>query len=499
MQTNRGTKAKWSVACPRVADASPVPQSAPPRPCRIPFLSECLVFTILAAVLIPSKVHSSYVFDYIASYPNDSFIYYSYATLVRGEDDCLYGTTESGGSTGYGTVFKTTLDGQWTTLVSFNSTNGDSPVGSLVLGTDGNFYGTTSMEDTGHGTVFQVSSNGTFHTLYRFEGTNGSFPMAGLIQGTDGDFYGTTFNGGPHTNLIETWAHPGFGTVFKISTNGTLTSLVTFDGTNGAGPASSLIQISNGDFYGTTAYGGEHNLGTVFKMTANGVITTLLSFSGTNGATPLGPLVEGSDGYLYGTTYYGGFIPGSWNERGHGSVFRLTPAGVFTNLAFFNGANGSQPRSPLLQINENTFYGTAYRGNGTRHDYGTVYQIATNGEISVLIKFNDNSGTGLPAGGLVKGSDGHYYGTTQIVGVYRMQPAIPPVFQTCAREDNQISFTWSGMTNQLYRIQFSTDLSAGTWYNLALIFPGEPFTFTDTILPGPPRYYRIALVPRYDY
>ena len=171
------------------------------------------------------------------------------------------------------------------TLCSFNGSNGANP-NALTLGNDGNFYGTTWIGGSrtnlpylnGVGTVFKVTTNGTLTTLVSFNFTNGMAPFA-LTLGTDGNFYGTTYCGGSYTNLPYS---DGAGTVFKVTTNGTLTTLVSFNGTNGANPGAALTRGADGNFYGKTVYGGSGFYGTVFKVTANGTLTTLVSFNGSD-------------------------------------------------------------------------------------------------------------------------------------------------------------------------------------------------------------------------
>jgi len=242
---------------------------------------------------------------------------YPKAGLIQGQDGNFYGTTAIGGTNSGGTVFQLLTNQTLTTLVSFNisGNGGNSPYAGLVQGNDGSLYGTTYQGGTnGHGTIFKLTTNGTFTSLYSFTGTNdGANPYAGLVQGADGSFYGTTFNGG--TN--------GYGTVFEFATNGTLTTLVSFGNTNGAYPQAGVIQASDGDFYGTTSAGGAYtNLsglgcGTVFKLGTNGTLTTLVSFDGTNGASPEAGLVQSADGNFYGTTTHGG-------TNGYGTAFRLS-------------------------------------------------------------------------------------------------------------------------------------------------------------------------------
>src|SRR5215831_3671579 len=232
-------------------------------------------------------------------------------------------------------------------LFSFKATNGASPYAGLTLGNDGNFYGTTSgggafgdRYSNGYGTVFRVTTNGVLTTLISFAGTNGAFPYAGLTLGNDGNLYGTTGGGGAYTNQYG----QGAGTVFRVATNGVLTTLVHFADTNGANPRAGLTLGNDGNFYGTTLYGGAYTnrygqgAGTVFRVTTNGVLTTLVHFAGTNGANPLAGLTLGNDGNFYGTTLYGG-------TANDGTVFQVTTDGVLTTLASFAGTNGASPEA----------------------------------------------------------------------------------------------------------------------------------------------------------
>jgi uncharacterized repeat protein (TIGR03803 family) len=207
-----------------------------------------------------------------------------------------------------------TTNGALTNLFSFDA-QGFNIYAGLVQGLDGSFYGTAFQGGTnGAGTVYQLTTNGAFSPLYCFTGGNdGANPYAGLLQTADGGLYGTTFYGGSN----------GLGTVFNLATNGALVASVSFNGTNGAYPYAGLVQAADGNLYGTTEGGGALTNplvvpgGTVFKLTTNGVLTTLFSFNGTNGLFPQAGLVQGSDGNLYGTTSSGG--PG-----GNGTVFRLS-------------------------------------------------------------------------------------------------------------------------------------------------------------------------------
>jgi len=169
----------------------------------------------------------------------------------------------------------------FTTLANFNGTNGDGPFYmSLVQGADGNFYGTTSEGGAiGYGAVFKISSQGALMTVYSFDSDDGAYPYAGVLLATDGNLYGTTYLGGTHyTN----------GTIFKLTPQGTRTTLYNFDWTNGANPSAALIQGANGYIYGTTTLGGAVSPGTVFGLTPGGAVATLHSFGITDGAEPNG-------------------------------------------------------------------------------------------------------------------------------------------------------------------------------------------------------------------
>jgi uncharacterized repeat protein (TIGR01451 family) len=309
------------------------------------------------------------------------------AGLTQGKDGNFYGSTEYGGPGGQGTLFKITTNGVTTTLVNLSGNGyftGLLPVGNLTLAPDGNFYGTTSAGGTNilgiyGGTVFRLTTNGTETVLASFNGTNGGSPQAGVTLGPDGNYYGTTEFGGLY----------GDGTVFKVTTNGTLTALVNFNGTNGANPFASLVAGPGGNFYGTTKNGGSTSAGTVFQVTTNGTFISLFQFAITNGATPYGPVTVGPDGNLYGTTG-AGVYPN--NEGCGGTVFELTTNGTLTTLVRMTGflggiygtSNGVEPYAGLTLAPDGNFYGTTYAGgtNGT----GTVFQISTNGTAVMLAR-----------------------------------------------------------------------------------------------------------------
>ena len=343
-------------------------------------------------------------------------------TLVQGRDGNLYGVAQTGGAYGNGTVFKMALDGTFTLLASFATTNGSASHAGLVLGTDGNFYGTTAAGGTfGLGTIFKVTSEGALTTLVSFNGTNGANPGSELTQGNDGNFYGTA----PYGGLYQDPWKLGYGTIFQVTPRGVLTTLVRFNGTNGGYPLAGLVQGTDGDFYSTTLAGGVFTnsdgamIGTAFKMTPAGALTTLLSFDGTNGAGSNYELAKSQDGNFYGTSLVGAFSDSIGTQLGN--VFRLTPDGLLTPLFWFNGANGAIPRG-LMQASDGNFYGAAGAGgadyNGTvtgAGGSGTIFTMTPEGALTTLVTFTNKD---HPFGRLVQASDGNLYGTTLSGGAY---------------------------------------------------------------------------------
>jgi uncharacterized repeat protein (TIGR03803 family) len=335
-----------------------------------------------------------------------------FMSSIPATNGSFYGTTQAGGANGYGTVFRITPAGVLTTLYNFTGgTDGAYPYGTLIQATNGNLYGTTVVGGitTGSifdGTVFKITIGGTLTTLHSFAGypTDGAFPNAGLVQGTDGNFYGTTRQGGANNTCTA-----GCGTVFKITPSGTLTTLYSFTGgTNGDSPLAVPIQATNGDFYGTTygiGYPGDY--GTVFKMTPSGALTTLHAFTGgSDGAEPAAGLIQGTGGNFYGATYVGANI-NSACPSGCGTLFKIAPGGTLTTLREFEGPDGAFPDGGLTQATNGSFYGTT-SGDGADSD-GTVFRLSVG--LGPFVKTLPTSGK---VGGAVKILGTNLTGATRV-------------------------------------------------------------------------------------
>jgi uncharacterized repeat protein (TIGR03803 family) len=424
--------------------------------------------------------------------------------LVQGSDSNFYGTTHDGGTYGWGTIFRISPSGSYTTLYSFanSSADGANPLAGLVLGRDGNFYGTTLGVRTnvshgtglsGNGAVFRISPSGSLTNLHFFDFSDGSNPNTGLIQGSDGNFYGTTYGGGMNA----------YGTVFKINPSGSFTSLYSFVGypTDGERPWK-LAQGTDGSLYGTTYVGGSNYAGTVFAISPSGTYTSLYSFIGypKDGYLPDAGLVQGSDGNFYGTTYEGG-------TNGYGTVFRISPAGKETIIHSFAAipGDGYQPSAELVQGSDGNLYGTTTAG--------TVFWISLAGSFSNLYSF----GSSIYPQRLVQGSDGNLYGTTTYGGtstncgggcgtVFRLAiTSSPPPYPINQITNLQLSstdiiFNVVSIAGETYQLQFTTDLTSGTWSNI----PSDSVTNSIGALltltnfggaVGPQGFYRFAITP----
>jgi uncharacterized repeat protein (TIGR03803 family) len=346
------------------------------------------------------KVTTNGILTTVASFNNTNGAA-PYAGLTLGNDGNFYGTASQGGTSGAGTVFKVTTNGTLTSIASFANTNGAAPEAALTLGPDGSFYGTTVAGGHGYGTIFRVATDGTLAMLVSFDASNGSNPFSSLTLGADGSFYGTTSGGGN-----------GYGTVFKVTTNGVLSTLALFNGVDGDSSRAGLTLGADGSYYGTSLQ-GSGGYGTVFKVTTNGVLTRLAAFNASNGFGPISALTLGEDGNFYGTTGWGG------NSSGQGTIFRVTTNGVITRLLAFNGDSGLEPHAGLTLGSDGNFYGAAAAGGGGGGTggtgVGTLFKITPGGVFTKIASLGKTVGA-TPEGALTVGPDGFFYGTTAVGG-----------------------------------------------------------------------------------
>ena len=322
-----------------------------------------------------------------------------YGSLLLGSDGKLYGLTYIGGAYGGGAAFRVAADGSETLLYSFGAgTDGANPHGSLIQGSDGNLYGVTAYGGTyGHGVLFALSTSGIESVLYSFgAGADAQDPYGSLLQANDGNFYGMSVHGGTY----------GAGTVFMVSPQGSELVLHSFGGAgDGQTPFGSLIQASDGNLYGMTGAGGAYSSGIAFRMTLQGVESLLHSFgAGADGANPAGSLVQGSDGNFYGLTRDGG-------AYGTGAVVELGGDGTESVLVSLGaGADGANPFGDLLLGSDGNFY--ALTRNGGASGAGAVLQILAGGTESVLYSFAGAQDGAAPYGSLIETADGTLYGIT---------------------------------------------------------------------------------------
>jgi uncharacterized repeat protein (TIGR03803 family) len=374
--------------------------------------------------------------------------------LVQGADGNFYGTTLYGGAnnstqycsdSGCGTVFEITPAGKLTILYNFcsqtNCTDGATPV-ALMLGANGNFYGTTAAGGahndahfcgSGCGTVFEITPAGKLSTIYNFCAqtgcADGVYPNQ-LVQATNGNFYGVTVLGGiANGDFGCPW---GCGTVFEITPKGKLTPVYSFCTqtacNDGNGPQG-LVQATNGNFYGVTVSGGTTGVGNVFEITAGGKFTNLHSFCPiyphcSDGAYPMGLLVQPGNGKLYGTT-------SRYGTNGSGTVFEITTTGKLTTLYNFcsqtNCTDGSDPLAGMAQGTDGNFYGTTRLGGIDNSGLcgntgcGTAFKITSTGKLTTLYTFcsqtNCTDGA-YPIPALMQATNGSFYGVSDKGGAY---------------------------------------------------------------------------------
>jgi uncharacterized repeat protein (TIGR03803 family) len=273
------------------------------------------------------------------------------------------------------------------------------------LGSDGNLYSTTGNNDGAgglYGSVYKITPTGTVTTLHTFtNGADGSYPYIPPIEATNGVLYGTT------------QAQIANSTAYSITSSGTFTTLHTFTGTDGQN-VNGLVQGTDGNFYGSTQSGGTNNLGVIYKMTAAGTVTVLHNFAGSDGADGRWDLIQAKDGNFYGVTYNGG-------ANGAGVLFKITSTGTYTVLYNFpypgtNQYTNNFPYSGVIQATNGLLYGVT--GNvGGPFAWGSIYSFNTTTlTYTTLYNFTGGTDGGQPYGPLLQHTDGLLYGTDYVGG-----------------------------------------------------------------------------------
>ena len=316
----------------------------------------------------------------------------SVAPMILASNKDFYGTTKLGGANGEGTVFKMTPSGKVTTLYSFCSViqngfciDGGQPTFALVQGSDGNLYGTTSIGgndgvNAGYGTIFKITLGGTLTTIYNFPGFTQSGSV--LVEGADGNFYGTTATGGTGT-------YGAGGTFFTVTPSGSVTTLYNFCTLNHCADGSqpqNLYLATDGNFYGITWFGGVNDQGTIFQFTPSGALTKLHDFDGTDGAGSGGggTLMQDTNGTLYGTMLEGG--PGWPNCSGcNGTIFSLDMGlGPFVKMVPTSG----KVKTAVKILGTNLTGATSVTFNGT----AATFTVASSSEITTKVPTGATSG-----------------------------------------------------------------------------------------------------------
>ncbi|HEX5127982.1 MAG TPA: choice-of-anchor tandem repeat GloVer-containing protein, partial [Rhodocyclaceae bacterium] len=304
--------------------------------------------------------------------------------MAQGRDGNLYGVTGTGGTHSKGRIFQITSSGVFTVIHNFNGTDGMTPVGGLTLGLDGDLYGMAERGGAnGEGNIFKISTAGTFSVLYDFKAdTDGGLPVSPLIVGNDGNFYGTSYPGAAfrmtpagvvkvitklptYSNGALQQAKDGSfyavsqfggtqsaGAIFKI--NGTkVTTVHSFDAASGSFPTGGLVEGIDGNFYGTTTAGGALNGGVIYRLTPSGHYHVMYNWDDkntANGYQAFAGLVAGADGNLYGATIWGG-------QAGYGVIFSMTIDGSYTVLHSMHRPQGDGAYATPMQHTNGELFG----------------------------------------------------------------------------------------------------------------------------------------------
>jgi len=358
---------------------------------------------LLATTILMAALGSAQTVQDVVSFTGNNSLGNPGATPAEGRDADLYGTCPDPKGTA-GSIFILTPSGATRPFYKFNFTAGADPAGGLMLATDGNFYGTAAGGGGSgtYGVLFRISPEGTYTVLHNFlGGADGAGPFAAPIEATDGNFYGTTSGA---AGIFPS-------TIYKYTPSGTFTTIYQFTKAQGGSIGTPLIEGSDGNLFGTAFDGGASDNGSIYELSTSGALLYNYSFpGGKGGANTFGPLVQASDGNYYGTTFYGG------NFIRYGRVFRMDRKGVVSTLYSFTGLeDGANPSGGLIQATDGNLYGTT-SARGT-NGYGTVFQISTSGKFKALYSFSAAIGEN-PGPPPLQHTNGLFYGSLPFGSTY---------------------------------------------------------------------------------
>ena len=374
------------------------------------------------------------------------------AGLIRASDGNYYGTAPAGGSDASGTVYRMTPTGRVTLLHDFAGTitSGAGPHGPVVEAPDGSLWGTTEGGGPMNtGTIFRVTKTGVFATMHEFSGEDGSGALAGLVLGADGNFYGTTARGGTDlqfggtafritpagvlTTLHNFYDGPGQlivgndgafyavtenpswpGRVFRVTTTGAVTILAALPDVGGdvAGLKGALVQTADGTLFGTALANrtpSPNQDGAVFRLPPGGSIERIATLGGVLGVWQQSGLTLGSDGFIYGASELSRFPTSENPSSGYGTVYRLPVSGPASLVALMSTGGPTRLLGRLVEAGDGRLYGVSCAG-GT-YNFGTVYRLEAANTVTVLHSFEDWDG--LCPSGITLGPDGALYGTAR--------------------------------------------------------------------------------------
>jgi uncharacterized repeat protein (TIGR03803 family) len=435
----------------------------------------CRRCAVAVALGLPAAALASSATLLTIDFPSGA--YESVGHLVLAADGNFYGTASG---IGQASVIELTPQGTLSTVYVFSSAAPQNglQVSGVTPARDGNLYGTTALGGAnGAGTVFRLTPAGVLTTLYNLPlacGGPGAETPSTLIEGSDGNFYGTLVAPSCLT-----------ATFFRITPTGAYSALATFDSATVGLPLAPLLQASDGNFYGTasTSVSGANNTGTVYRITPTGALSVLTQLpTGATDAAQTSALVEAADANFYGTTAQGG-------PAGAGAIFRVTPAGTLTVLYTFTGGNDGLAPNGVTVGTDGNLYGTTY-GMPFAHPLtatssplpailGTIFQMTPAGTLTTLYRFAGVDGQN-PVGPLTLGADGNLYGTTAGFFTFLLPPSGQTIFKVStgfavpsavvAPPPAGVIFTVAGSNSATVSWQ---PLAAATSYNVYATSPAQ--------------------------